>query len=157
MLKRLLVLIPIILPISVHADNNALAFYLGLHGNTTWSTTIDEYGTENIAGNTSQRIDNGDTVSTPSFLITAGLDKKFALWGSKNFQVLFGTELFFDYINKTMVQGSILNWMNRPSIMNNKPIYKTNFLTGLRAKLPTLHYIAITYSSPYYNDSNLAL
>ncbi|MDR1071185.1 MAG: porin family protein [Rickettsiales bacterium] len=126
MIKRILVIISIIFPLSAQAAEDSWRFYVGLHGNESWSTTKD--------GN--ERIDNGKTRSNPNFSITAGIESKIEKY--ENIKLIIGGELFFDNINKTTIQN------NEPYIsslggslaryMAGKPIYRTNFLTGLRGR-----------------------
>jgi len=137
-----ILLFSIIIPLSTVQAENASNwnYYIGLHGNMSQQSTIDPEGDQskfwqnNMKGEP-QKIDNGDTRSGPSFSATAGMD--YHMGSSKNIKLLLGGEIFFDHINKTIVQNDKLHYHHiwtykRP--MANKPIYKTNYLTGLRGK-----------------------
>jgi len=148
-MKNLIFVILLIIPTVAFASENNRRFYIGMHGNMSWSRVYD--GNSWIIGNLLgmneidgffgqgvQRIDNGDMQSSPSFSITAGVEKRLNYWDSKNMQLLIGCELFFDNINKTIIQGD-QTWIMRSFTIHrgntDQPIHKTNFLVGLRGKL----------------------
>jgi len=129
---------------SAYAEDSNWKFYLGLHGSTSQQSSIDPEGDrsnfwQNDKKSEPQKINNGDTKSGPSFSITGGTDHHIAPFGDwKAVKFILCGELFFDYINKAIVQNdsqyinSLGNSKHRP--MANKPIYKTKYLTGLRGK-----------------------
>jgi opacity protein-like surface antigen len=105
-------------------------WYVGLYGNTSWSTlsTGGKY------------IDNGDRRSNIAPSVAIGREY---LWAAgEHLRWLVGFDFFFDHINKTVVQGDQLHtndfWLLPTVIaypMANQPVYKTNFLSGARLKL----------------------
>lgn len=109
--------------------------YLGLHLNVSESSlrTGGDY------------IDNGNRRSdlNPSFML--GVDYPIEDDEQKILAWLIGADLFFDYINKTVVQGDTLyvksvpgtslGITKHPRPMDNKAVYKVKFLAGGRLKL----------------------
>jgi hypothetical protein len=139
MFRRVLILVSIFLPLSLRAADDSLKFYVGLHVNESWSYTNDVkevHHIEYFMMDNSPRLDNGNTMSHLNFSITAGMESTTRSLNS--IRIMMGGELFFDNINKTIIQNDKPwdwdGWI-RPRPMANKPIYKTNFLTGIRAKL----------------------
>jgi len=146
-MKKLILSILLMIPMSVFASDGNRRFYIGMHGNMSWSRVYD--GNSWIVGNwlgmneadnyKTQIIDNGDMQSNPSFSITAGVEKRLDYWDSKNMKLLIGGELFFDYIDKTIIQGNQTwiraGWFEQHRGNAGQPIHRTNFLAGLRGKL----------------------
>ena len=141
----LLLLFAIVLP--AKAEDDSLSWYIGVHGNKTSSKMWDK---KYVFGNdTLERIDNGDS-GTYSFSITCGFEIEsqsslkllidMLLNNTDNFKIVVGGELFFDYINKTLVQGDKSLWLSEwgfiiePRPMANKPIFKNKYLAGTRVK-----------------------
>jgi len=123
-------------PIHARISDDTLNFYVGVHGNISKQSAIDDY--EFSTSKDGQNLDNGDTRSSILPSVTAGIEFADKIFETNSLKWLIGGEFFFDYINKTIVQGDApYDWdgwiLQRP--MAGKPIYKTNFLTGLRAKL----------------------
>ena len=136
MKKILFLLLFIVLALSVRAEDDSARLYVGLHGNKTNSKfwDADEYR----SGATGKyRMDNGDTGAT-SFSITGGLEIVNKLIETfDDLKMLGGGELFFDHINKTVVQGdrdSDREGFVSPRPMANKAIFKNKYLLGARGK-----------------------
>jgi len=146
-MKKLVFAIIFMIPLSVSADESQWRYYIGVHGNMSWSVVTDGnrgsiinwLGMEGGDDMKVQRIDNGNIRSNPSFSITAGREKKIDKWNSQNIKLLIGGELFFDYINKTIIQGDQTWSWNKYWVEHreneNQPIHKTNFLLGIRGKV----------------------
>jgi len=153
-MKRIILFLLLIMPLSAFAENGPWRYYIGLHGNISRSTVHD--GNSWLIGRVlgmndidtrmgrpgALRIDNGDIQSNPSFSITVGMEQRRDHWDSRNIKLLIGGELFFDHINHTVVQGN-QTWQNDMqfgSFINHRrnagePIHRTNFLAGARGKL----------------------
>ncbi|MDR1071184.1 MAG: outer membrane beta-barrel protein [Rickettsiales bacterium] len=117
------------LPVAVFAEFIDLdrKFYIGLHGNNSWSITKDG----------GHRIDKKDGGLNPNFSLTAGVERKSAKY--EKARLFVGAELFFDNIDETTIQND-KPWTDNLGVarqrpMAGKPIYKTNFLTGIRGRL----------------------
>jgi len=138
MKKILLLLLFIVLTLSAKADDtlNTSRWYVGVHGNQSYSKMWDKK--DLFHDDTLERIDNGDAKAY-SFSITGGIEIKRKLFASTdNFKSVFGGEFFFDYINKTVVQGDKpmrINWVIRSRPMANSSVFKNKYLAGVRGKL----------------------
>ena len=138
MKKILLLLLFTILTLPAKADDtlNTSRWYVGAHGNQSYSKMWDKKDVFN--DDALERIDNGDAKAY-SFSITGGIEIKRKLFDSTdNFKSVFGGEFFFDYINKTVVQGDKprrISWVVWSRPMANKSVFKNKYIAGMRGKL----------------------
>ena len=149
-MKKIIIALMLITPLPALAnglfswfEDDTRRFYVGLHANQGWFTMRDGnvlgvFGEKNWGP--SQRIDDGNRASDISFSLTTGIEQRFSSH-LKNIQWIFGGELFFDRINKTLIQGDqVWTWgafghaveEQRRNI--GEAIHSTNFLLGLRGK-----------------------
>jgi len=144
-MKRIILSILLITPLSLFANDGSWRYYVGVHGNASRSVVTDgnmvNFPWETLDNREIQRIDNGN-ISGWGFSITAGMEQRQNRFGLKNIKLLVGGELFYDHIGNTITQG-YQTWQNNMqfgSFTNyrrnaGEPIHSTNFLAGIRGKI----------------------
>jgi hypothetical protein len=132
-LRKLILLSLAIVPISAMAGPR---WYIGVHGNTSASRFFiseSRNQTPEAMFSRGARLDDGNSGSNVNFSLTGGFE--FRQPDKNSIAMIWGGELFFDHIRKTVVQrDDYFASPSRPGLMNGWPVYRTNFLTGVRGK-----------------------